>query len=133
MILISSHCFNSLFSKLANLPVESGSWEPAIPRATFTTSDGKYYRIGNVVYLNATLTISASQTSNAYLDYSCLPSFGKTRRYATGTWYDNTTDKNGTIASSGNMNARFCYQGGSHPLTEHVGHNVLINISYPLY
>lgn len=124
--------YSELNRNVANL-TETGSWTPSIPRATFTVLNGKYYRVGNLVHLHAAINVTASQTSNAYIDYSSIPAFGKTRSYATGSWMDNSSDKCGQIVSSGNLNCWFSYQGATHPLTDHVGHNIIISIIYSLY
>ena len=113
---------------------ETTTWTPNIPRATVTIASGsnKAVRVGDIVFLSCRFTVTASQTSNSYIGNDTIPKFGKTPLGVCGTWFDNTGDKSGTLASYGNSNIWFGYQGGNHPLTDQVGHDVSINITYGL-
>lgn len=53
----------------------SGTWTPTVSRATLTSSSGKWYKIGDIVFLTAIITFAASQTDsgNLYIDGSSLP------------------------------------------------------------
>lgn len=112
---------------------DHGSWTPVIPRATFTVDDGAYYRTGNIVYLTAMITVTASQTGNAYIDETCVPRFGKTKTRITGT-FDSNTDAQGVLTTStANNNVWFGKNGQHIPLTEYIGMKVTITLVYALY
>ena len=128
---VSGGGLNSLNSNIENLS-ESGDWTPSIPRATFTIASAKYQRIGNFVHLHAALNITDSQSSNAFIDSGSIPKFGKEWSYATGSWMDNSNEKSGQLVSSSNLTIWFSYQGASHPLTDQVGHMVIMSIFYSL-
>ncbi len=71
---------SALNTTLTNLS-SSGTWTPAIPRANLTTASGKWYKIGDAVFLTGLVTFSSSQTNQGdlYINGTSLPSVARSR------------------------------------------------------
>ena len=114
---------------------EDGWWNITIPRATFTTlANNRWHRQGNIVFCETCISITASETGNAYIGSDCIPKFGLTLGNVQGVWHDYNADKSGTIAGYNGGNIWMALNGNSPaPLTNFVGHAIGITLTAMLH
>lgn len=97
---------------------------------TGTASDYECFRNGDVITLAFKFTIATSTSSNAQINTSSLPLFGKTFRMAHGQWYDNTDDQSGDITGHHSAGIRFSRAGVNTNFSDRVNHNMSVVITY---
>lgn len=122
---------NSLFWDSAQaIHTAIGSWTPTIPRATLTNISGKYIQIGKLLIATATCNVTASETSNAYIDWSSLPVIVSTRPIW-GQWQCSAGTA-GELGEDGNNNNNCWFsKGGTRiPLTSLVGYKLSFCVMY---